>query len=89
MSQIIDDNKKELKQIKLLCQRYRLSLSDLRRELDHIQGIFAPHKALSNDHKILGLQADASLTEVKQAYRRLSIQYHPDTSEKKNTEKFI
>jgi DnaJ-domain-containing protein 1 len=86
---ITGSNQKELKRINLLCQRYRISLPDLKRELDHVQGIFAPRKALSTDHKILGLQAGASLAEVKQAYRRLSIQYHPDTSGKKDTEKFI
>lgn len=29
-------------------------------------------------YTVLGLQKDASLKEIKQAYRRLSLKYHPD-----------
>jgi hypothetical protein len=86
---IIGNNKKDLKQINLLCQRYHVPFTHLARELDHIQRIFAPQKTFSNDHKLLGLQAGAGIAEVKQAYRQLSMQYHPDTSGEKNTEKFI
>ncbi len=30
--------------------------------------------------QVLGVSSDAKLTEVKQAYRRLSVLYHPDTN---------
>jgi len=86
---IAGNNKKELKEIYALCQRYHISLVHLTRELNHIQNIFAPRKTISNDHKILGLQAGANIAEVKQVYRKLSIKYHPDTSHKNDTAKFI
>ncbi|MCI5142041.1 MAG: hypothetical protein D3909_10040, partial [Candidatus Electrothrix sp. ATG1] len=82
-------NKTELKEINDLCLRYHISLAHLTRELDHVLSIFTPQADTSNDHKILGLQAGASIAEVKQAFRKLSIQYHPDTSGKNNTAKFI
>ncbi|MGB5685986.1 MAG: J domain-containing protein [Candidatus Electrothrix sp.] len=75
--------------INSLCQRYQISLTYLTRELNHIQNIFAPQKNISDNHKILGLQAGAHIAEVKQAYRKLSIKYHPDTSNKNDTSKFI
>jgi hypothetical protein len=86
---IAGSNKKELAKINALCQKYHISLVYLSRELSHIQNVFAPRETISDDHKLLGLQAGASIAEVKQAYRRLSIKYHPDTSTEKNTAKFI
>ncbi|MCI5149564.1 MAG: J domain-containing protein, partial [Candidatus Electrothrix sp. MAN1_4] len=86
---ITGKDKNDLKKINLLCQRYHVPFTHLVRELDHIQHIFAPQKTFTNDHKLLGLRAGAGIAEVKQAYRRLSLQYHPDTSGKKNTEQFI
>ena len=88
-SKIARNNKTEIKKISSLCQRHHISLAYLTRELNHIQNIFAPQKNISNNHKILGLQAGANITEVKQSYRKLSIKYHPDTSNKNNTSKFI
>jgi hypothetical protein len=86
---IAGSNKKELAKINALCQKYHISLVYLNRELNHIQNIFAPRETISDDHKLLGLQAGANIAEVKQAYRKLSIKYHPDTSNKKNTAQFI
>ena len=42
--------------------------------------------------KTLGLAPEATIAEIKQAYRELSLKYHPDkssgTDRKKNEEKF-
>ncbi|MCI5122969.1 MAG: J domain-containing protein [Candidatus Electrothrix sp. AR5] len=86
---IAGNNKKELKNILALCQRYHISLDYLTRELNHIQNVFAPLETISDNHKILGLQAGANIAEVKQAYRKLSIKHHPDTSNKNDTAEFI
>ena len=37
---------------------------------------------MSKYHKILGLQAGASEIEIKKAYRKLALKFHPDTSNK-------
>ena len=42
-------------------------------------------------HSILGLSDSATKAEVKQAYRKLALQYHPDrgVQTEKNREKFL
>ncbi|MGX7585938.1 DnaJ domain-containing protein [Candidatus Vidania fulgoroideorum] len=42
---------------------------------------------LSKYYKILGLNENASLHEVKKAYRRLAMKYHPDRNKEENSEK--
>ncbi|TLX66831.1 MAG: J domain-containing protein [Thaumarchaeota archaeon] len=40
-------------------------------------------------YQILGVQKDASQKEIKSAYRRLSLKYHPDRNkDQKDSEKF-
>jgi len=54
---------------------------------DHLlhRSIMADFKEIDHARKILRLGEFASLEEIKEAYRRLSLQYHPDrcTHEKK------
>ncbi len=38
----------------------------------------ADFKKIDNARKALGLEEEASLKEIKQAYRKLSLKYHPD-----------
>lgn len=42
--------------------------------------VIAPLEALAGRdfYKILGLERSASAAEIKKAYRKLSLQYHPD-----------
>ena len=39
-----------------------------------------PRKALPDYYKVLGITADASTADIRDAYRRLSRQHHPDVS---------
>jgi hypothetical protein len=39
-----------------------------------------PRKALPDYYRVLGVTADASTAEIRDAYRRLSRQHHPDVS---------
>jgi molecular chaperone DnaJ len=41
----------------------------------------------SECYDILGLEKDASFKEVKQAYRKLSLEYHPDRNKSFNADK--
>lgn len=41
----------------------------------------------SQCYEILGLQEDASHKEIKQAYRKLSLQYHPDRNKDDSAER--
>lgn len=41
----------------------------------------------SQCYEILGLQKDASHKEIKQAYRKLSLQYHPDRNKDDSAER--
>ena len=44
---------------------------------------------IADCHQILGIQVGASQKEIKNAYRRLSLKYHPDRNkDSKDEEKF-
>ncbi|MBW2370274.1 MAG: DnaJ domain-containing protein [Deltaproteobacteria bacterium] len=51
--------------------------SDNRRYTRNGSGINEPPPRI-NPHAVLGLATDASAKEIRQAYRRLANQYHPD-----------
>lgn len=61
-------------------------------ELAQILQLFQSDDAKEDSYGVLGLSSSASLADVKSAYRKLTIQYHPDTAgntDQKSTEKFI
>ncbi len=51
-------------------------------EIAMITKLFHPEKEEKNYHAVLGLEPGASPERIKQAYRRLSMKYHPDTAVK-------
>lgn len=44
---------------------------------------------MKNHYHILGLKENASEEEIKRAYRKLALQYHPDTNKKDTSDQFI
>jgi len=52
----------------------------------------ADFKQIDEARKILGLDQEATLEEIKEAFRKLSLKYHPDRckdKDKKNCEEMI
>lgn len=62
------------------------------RELSTIIALFQPEQGGEDHYAVLGIPVDATQEEIKHAYRKLSLKYHPDTAgpgQIGNTEKFI
>lgn len=81
-------NSRELDDLDGLCRNHHISLEMFSREVHNILAIFAP-ASVSNEYAILGLKANADQKRVKDAFRRLSIKYHPDSSGNGDSDKFI
>jgi Zn finger protein HypA/HybF involved in hydrogenase expression len=47
-------------------------------ELEEKRGLNGGFKQIDEARKILGLEKGATLEEIREAYRRLSLKYHPD-----------
>ena len=62
----------EQKQIELICRQMGISNSDF----ESIQAMFV--KNTESDFKILEIERTATDTELKKAYRRMAMKYHPD-----------
>lgn len=78
--------------INLECKRYNVSYTDFSRGISLILSILGGQSSENDNYSILGLVRGASEREVKAAYRRLSLQYHPDRASKgqdDNPERFI
>jgi len=74
------------------CLKHRTTLQRFCNNLAHILEILQPDATLEESYHILGLEIDANDTEIKQAYRRLSLRYHPDRAngnKQGDAEKFI
>ena len=73
-------------------KKYKMPQSSLFEEITGLVRLFAQQVTTDTPHEILGVTLDATQEEIKRAYRKLSIKYHPDTSSSNNsgnTEKFI
>jgi hypothetical protein len=79
----------ELDDIASLCNTHQISIDVLSQEIQRILAIFAPDH-VSDEYATLGLDPTADLGQIKQAFRRLSIKYHPDSaSSSSDSDKFI
>lgn len=62
------------------CERAGIDEGAFIIEVHRIIEIFSPHSGDDEPHAILGVSQNADLEEIKRAYRRLSLKYHPDTA---------
>lgn len=65
---------RELETIKRIARYLYVSDADF----ESIQATFTPKSTLENHYKILHITASASNEEVKKAYRKMVVKYHPD-----------
>lgn len=78
--------------LKRECAEESVSFHSFLLEVSKIVALFHPAEDPEDHHVILGIAADADFDEIKQAYRALSLRYHPDTASpqyRDNPEKFI
>ncbi|MBU3943863.1 MAG: DnaJ domain-containing protein [Proteobacteria bacterium] len=74
------------------CVEYGVPYPYFLQEVGQIVELFQSDDEKDDSYEILGLSPSASLAEVKRAYRKMTVQYHPDTAgnaDKNTTEKFI
>ena len=74
------------------CSQEDVIFHEFLQELTKIVALFQTSRNVEDHYAILEVSADASLDEIKQAYRTLSRRYHPDTAlptYRDNPEKFI
>lgn len=74
------------------CSEKNVTFHAFLREVTKIVDLFQPSRDAEDHHATLGVSADAGPDEIKQAYRALSLRYHPDTASppyRNNPEKFI
>ena len=81
-------NSRELDDLDGLCRNHHISLEMFSREVHNIVAIFAPD-SVSDEYAVLGLKDNANQKQVKDAFRKLSIKYHPDSSGSVDSDKFI
>ena len=72
--------------LKQQCAEKEVPYHRFLQEVRKIAQIFQSDAGVDENYTALGLSPDATEEEVKRAYRRLSIQFHPDTAETSNEE---
>jgi hypothetical protein len=74
------------------CSAEDVTLYLFLQEVSKVVALFYPNQKVDDHYVTLGVPAGASLEEIKQAFRKLSLRYHPDTASSQyhnNPEKFI
>ena len=74
------------------CGKYGIQYGWFLQEAGQILQLFQSDDEQDDSYGILGLPSSASLADVKRAYRKLTVQYHPDTAGnagRDTTEQFI
>ncbi len=87
-----DGNEEIREWVQKECGKYGVQYGYFLQEAGQILQLFQSDDEQDDSYGILGLSSSASLAEVKQAYRKLTVQYHPDTAgnaDRDTTEQFI
>jgi hypothetical protein len=86
---LLRNEKNDIEKITALCHASQISIDHLTLEIQRILAVFAPD-TISDEYAVLGLDANADLGQIKQAFRKLSLKFHPDAgSSTSNSDKFI
>ncbi|MBE0584637.1 MAG: DnaJ domain-containing protein [Desulfofustis sp.] len=62
------------------CEQVSIDEQAFLLEIRTITELFSPHTGDDDPYQVLGLTAEASPEQIKRAYRKLSLRYHPDTA---------
>lgn len=87
-----DRNEEARKWLQKECSEHGVQYTCFLQEIGQILLIFQSDDEKEDSYGVLGLSSSAGFDEVKRAYRRLSVQYHPDTAgnaDRNTTEQFI
>ena len=89
---LVDTNSDEREWLKEQCHNFHIGSQLLQSESERVLSIFQPGLSHDEQYTLLDLSPDATISEVKSAFRKLSFHYHPDSSTTKNPDdstKFI
>ena len=78
--------------LKSKCQDIGIPINVILKDIQDVVKLFTPGQLVDDPYDVLGISVGASPEEIKRAYRKLSLRYHPDTATQKsnfNPDKFI
>lgn len=87
-----EDDRETMAWVDEQCYEVKVDVRNFLYEITRILAMFQPGQESDSSYDILGLEPGADREEIKQAYRRLSLQHHPDTAHSDNsdeTETFV
>lgn len=87
-----DGNEEIREWVQKECGKHGVQYGWFLQEAGQLLQLFQSDDEQEDGYGILGLSSSASLAEVKRAYRKLTVQYHPDTAgnaDRDTTEQFV
>ncbi len=81
-----EDDREAISWVDEQCHQRQVDVRNFLYEMQQILSVFQPDQQNDEHFQTLGLEAGATAEEIKDAYRRLSLRYHPDTSSSNSPE---